>query len=172
MPNTIRPAVEQECKNAVAIIDADPHGWWAIHTALVRAARRVATGDGDHLAIAKAALIHAAEAGFGLGRPNTAGTRFLEKPIMAWQDALYVVNELPEWRFPDDVLLIAWLIECGGPEMNRGPARTSFQKGTPEHYIGGTRALYNAGSHGNGPGWPVSHRWEARACRYMTSSAL
>lgn len=163
MPNTIRPGEAQEFKDPVQIIDADPHGWWAIHTALVNAARRMAIGGSDHFTIAKASLAHAATSGFGLGRSDISVTRYTGKPTMGWQDALYAVNELPEWRFPDDVLLIAWLIECGGPEMGRGPARASFQKGTPEHYVGGTRKLYNVGSHGNGLGWPTSNCWELRA---------
>src|SRR5215213_10295251 len=154
MANTIRPAVAQEIKEPLRIIDADPHGWWAMHTALVSAARRVASGDSDCLSIGKASLDHAASSGFGRGRPEVSATRYTGMPIMAWQDALYVVNELPEWRFPDAVLLIGWLIECGGPEMGRGPARASFHKDTPEHYVGGTRDLYNDGKHGNGPGWP------------------
>lgn len=170
MANTIRPTVAQELKDPLQIIAADPYGWWAIHTSLVSAARSVASGDSDYLRIAKASLEHASTSGFGLGRSDARGTRYTGKPIMAWQDALYVVNDLPEWRFPDEVLLIAWLIECGGPEMGRGPARASFHNGTPEHYVGGTRDLYNEGQHGNGPGWPSSRRWERRACRYMTNS--
>ena len=55
---------------------------------------------------------------------------------MEWQDALYVVNELPEWRFPDSVLLIGWMVECGGPDMGRGPARARFHLKSPEHYVG------------------------------------
>lgn len=90
---------------------------------------------------------------------------------MQWQDALYVVNELPEWHFPDDVLLVGWMVECGGPEMGRGPARASFHTGTPEHYVGGTRRLYNQGSHGNGPGWPPSREWTVHDCRYMGRGA-
>ena len=90
---------------------------------------------------------------------------------MQWQDALYVVNELPEWHFPDDVLLVGWMVECGGPEMGRGPASASFHTGTPEHYVGGTRRLYNQGSHGNGPGWPPSREWTVHDCRYMGRGA-
>ena len=131
MGDTIRPTAAHELKDALQIIDGDPHGWWAIHTALVSAARRVAAGDPDLLMVAQASLNDAANSGFGLGRVEAARTRYTGKPIMAWQDALYVVNELPEWRFPDEVLLVAWLIECGGPEMGRGPARASFQQGTP-----------------------------------------
>jgi len=86
---------------------------------------------------------------------------------MQWQDALYVVNELPEWRLPDTVLLIGWMVECGGPDMGRGPARARFQLQPPEHYVGGTRGLYNVGGHGNGPGWPKSREWSASDCRYM-----
>ena len=105
-------------------------------------------------------------------QPTALGC-FCEAPRLMppWQDAFYVVNELPEWRFPDAVLLIAWLIECGGAEMGRGPARASFQTDTPEHYVGETRDLYNEGKHGNGPGWPTSSRWEASECRYMRRSA-
>lgn len=171
MANTIRPAVEQELKDPLGIIEADPHGWWALHTALVSASRRVATGDSDYLSIAKTSLRHASDAGFGLGRSENPATRYTGKPIMAWQDALYVVNELPEWRFPDAALLVAWLVECGGPEMGRGPARASFQNDTPEHYVGKTRDLFNAGQHGNGPGWPPSRSWSSNECRYTRRSA-
>ena len=61
---------------------------------------------------------------------------------MTWQDAMYVVNELEEWRFPDDVLCVAWLAECGGPAMKRGPARASFETDVSK-YVGGSRLLYN-----------------------------
>ena len=37
---------------------------------------------------------------------------------MAWQDALYVMNEQPDWRFPDPVLCVGWIVECGGPAMD------------------------------------------------------
>jgi hypothetical protein len=167
MPNTLRLTATEELKDAVAIIEADPFAWWAIHTALVFAARQVVSGGFDPLSVAKSALKHAAATGFGAGRQEVSATRYTGKPIMAWQDALYVVNELPEWRFPDELLLIAWLVECGGPEMGRGPARASFQKGTPEHYVGGTRGLYNGGAHGNGEGWPSSRQWTAADCRFM-----
>jgi hypothetical protein len=171
MANTTRPTVGHELKEPLSILEADPHGWWALHTALVSASRRVAAGDSDYLSIATASLKHAASSGFGPGRPETSATRYTGKPIMAWQDALYVVNELPEWRFPDAVLLVAWLIECGGPEMGRGPARASFHENTPEHYVGETRDLFNAGKHGNGPGWPASRSWSSNDCRYTKRSA-
>ena len=33
MPNTIRPTLATELKDALSIVEADPYGWWAIHTA-------------------------------------------------------------------------------------------------------------------------------------------
>jgi hypothetical protein len=86
---------------------------------------------------------------------------------MEWQDALYVVNESPEWRFPDSVFLMGWMIESGGPDMGRGPVRARFHLQSAEHYVAGTRRLYNHGAHGNGSGWPKSHEWSAGDCRYI-----
>lgn len=167
MPNHPRPDVAREPKEALAILDANPHAWWAIHTALVSAARCVARGETDLLDIARRAVVRAADTGFGQGQDDERITRFTGLPIMAWQDALYVVNELPEWRFPDEVLLVAWLVECGGPGMGRGPARAAFEAHAPAHYVGATRGLYNDGKHGNGPGWPPSREWRRQECRYM-----
>lgn len=167
MTNTIRSTVGQELKDPLQVMEADPFGWWAIHTTMIAAAHRIGRGEADLLTVAMRSLKHVGSTSFGLGQQEESRTRFTAKSIMAWQDALFVVNELPEWRFPDEVLLVAWLIECGGPEMKRGPARASFQNNTPAHYIDGTRALYNRGAHGNGPGWPTSHSWSAGDCRYM-----
>ena len=170
MGNEIRESVRGELKDPLKIIEADPHGWWAVHTGLVAASKQVAAGRSDALAMAKASVESIAKSGFGSGRPDVKATRYTGSPIMAWQDALYAVNELPEWRFPDEVLLVGWLLECGGPEMGRGPARASFHLGTPEHYVGGSRELYNRGAHGNGPGWPSSKQWRGAECRYMASA--
>ena len=169
MPNAIRPTAATELKDALSIVESDPHGWWAIHTALSYGASRLAHGDTGLPGIARDAIRRAADAGFGQGRPDPATTRYTAKRIMAWQDALYVVNELPEWRFPDEVLLIGWFVECGGPEMGRGPARSAFRDYKVQHYVGGTRALYNKGDHGNGPGWPLSSCWSPDDCRYMNA---
>jgi hypothetical protein len=166
MPNPLRPSAANELKEPLAIIDAEPHGWWAIHTALIHAARRIRLGEDDLFEVALGAVKRAADAGFR-SLPDDSKTRFTGKAIMQWQDALYVVNELPEWRFPDSVLLIAWMVECGGPDMGRGPARARFHLESPEHYVGGTRNLYNSGAHGNGSGWPKSREWSAGDCRYM-----
>ena len=34
MPNTIRPTVSTALKDALSILEADSHGWWAIHTSM------------------------------------------------------------------------------------------------------------------------------------------
>jgi hypothetical protein len=170
MPNTIRMSAAMEPKNATEIIDTDPQGWRAIHTALVHTAREIALGEQNLLKVALSAVRHATDAGFR-SRTDDRLTRFTGKAIMEWQDALFVVNELPGWWFPDEVLLVGWLIECGGPEMGRGPARASFHTGTPEHYVGGTRRLYNRGQHGNGPSWPESRQWRAADCPWMSNAA-
>jgi hypothetical protein len=167
MSNPVRATASSELKSAVSIIDESPHGWWALHTALVAAARSLRRANSDLLDIASHSLRHVEQVAFGRGADDASVTRFTAKSIMAWQDAMYVVNELPEWRFPDDVLLVGWLVECGGPEMRRGPARASFQNHSPDHYVGGTRRLYNEGKHGNGAGWPESRVWTAKDCRYM-----
>jgi hypothetical protein len=168
MPNEVRTTADRELKQPVEIIGADPLGWWAIHTALVHAAQEIARGKQDLLTVARDAVRRSTEAGFRSSE-NEKLTRFTAKEIMEWQDALYVVNELPEWRFPDEILLVGWLVECGGPEMGRGPARASFHTHTPEHYVGGTRRLYNRGEHGNGAEWPESRQWTGADCRYMAS---
>ncbi len=160
----IRPTAASELKHANAILAADPAGWNALHAALVHAAKTAARRP--MLDLALAAVKAVLDSGFR-SRVDDRATRFLGKPVMAFQDALFVVNELRDWRFPDELLLVAWLVECGGPEMGRGPARASFQKGTPAQYIAGARALYNAGKHGNGDGWPPSHRWAAADCRHV-----
>ena len=148
-----------------------PEGWKALNTALVHAASLIAGGESQLHLVAVSAVRQVAEAGFR-SQPDDRRTRFLGMKIMPFQDALYVMNELPDWRFPDEVLLVTWLVECGGPAMGRGPARAEYQKDTPDHYVGGTRALFNAGLHGNGPGWPESHQWPASACRHMTGARV
>ena len=166
MPNSIRPTAATELKQPLAIIASAPYGWWALHTALAHAAQLVTAGHSSLESVALAAIHHVASVGF-VSREDDKATRYLGMPIMAFQDALFSVNELPEWRFPDDLLLVTWMVECGGPAMGRGPARAQFQAGSPEHYIGGSRGLFNSGHHGNGPGWPLSRQWSAGDCRYM-----
>ena len=168
MGNTIRGTASEELKEPAGILRADPRSWDAIHEALVFASREIAAGSTDLLLVAQRAVQHVSDRGFGSGRVEPSATRYTGKKIMAWQDALYVVNELPDWRFPDAVLLVAWLVECGGPGMGRGPARASFQSHSPAHYIGGTRELFNNGRHGNGPGWPLSREWTVSDCSHMS----
>lgn len=171
MGNSIRASAVSELKDPLSVLLNAPYGWSALHTALARAAQLISAGESELDLIALAAVHRATEVGF-LSKTDERVTRFLEMPIMAFQDALYVVNELPEWRFPDEVLLVAWLVECGGPAMGRGPARAEFEKGSPDHYVGGSRGLFNGGNHGNGPGWPKSNQWPATACRYMSAVAV
>jgi len=59
--------------------------------------------------------VHAAGFQSSSDRRMTRFSRF--KDIMAWQDALYVVNAHPDWRFSDEALCVGWLVELGGPEM-------------------------------------------------------
>ena len=170
MGNSIRPTAASELKEPLAIISKHPHGWWALHTALVHAAQIVQGGESHLDLVALSALQRATDAGFR-SETDESSTRFLGMPIMMFQDALFVVNELPEWRFPDEVLLVGWLVECGGRAMGRGPARADYQEHTPEHYVDGSRTLFNRGEHGNGPGWPRSTEWPRGACRYMMGPA-
>lgn len=164
--NNLRPGIDQEAKSAAAILKANPHGWAAVHAVLVSAARQVAGGAGNLTVVARRALDEVTSSGF-VSSPNRKLTRFCEMSIMAWQDALYVMNEQPDWHFPDPVLCVGWMVECGGPAMDRGPARADFSAAVVK-YIQGTRALYIDGNHGNGPGWPPSRRYEPRDCPHMT----
>jgi hypothetical protein len=157
-----------ELKDPRSIIAHSPYGWWALHTAMAHASQMMGSGSADLSCLAHQAVRWAVDAGF-VSQPNECATRFLGMPIAPFQDALFVVNELPEWHFPDEVLHVAWLVECGGPSMGRGPAGSGFASGQPEHTIGDARILFNAGAHGNGPGWPKSTKWPAAACRHMAS---
>jgi hypothetical protein len=163
--NKLRPEVDKEPKTAGDIHRACPHGWAAVQAVLVSAARQLAGGATDLTLIARRALDEVTSSGF-VSSPDRKRSRFCSLPIMAWQDALYVMNEQPEWRFPDNVLCVGWIVECGGPATGRGPARADFSCDV-SLYIQGTRAHYNAGAHGNGPGWPPSRRYEPRDCRHM-----
>jgi hypothetical protein len=171
MANRLRESAYVELKNASAIINADANGWKAIHLALTTAAQSLGGGEHDLLEVALKSVKRATDAGYP-SSADASTTRFTGKGVMEWQDALYVVNELPEWQFADDVLLVGWMVECGGPEMGRGPARASFHSKSAEHYVGRTRRLFNAGKHGNGPGWPLSTRWTAEGSRYMNLSRV
>ena len=164
-PNKVRPGAHLEPKEAETIRAGDEAGWAAIHAALVTAARRFASGERDLVALAKAGIAEACVEGFA-SLPDARRTRFTGSRIMAWQDALFVMNELDDWHFPDPILCVAWLVECGGPAMGRGPARADFCRDV-DLYIAGTRTLYNLGEHSNGPGWPASHGWLPKECPYM-----
>ncbi len=165
----LRPDVDKEPKNSVDIIDANPKGWSGVHTALVEACRLF--GEGGSAALPQKA-IQAVEFAHSRGFESSDDdkrTRFTHIPsVMAWQDAMYAMNELRNWRFPDELVCVAWLIECGGLSMGRGPARkkTKYEDGVKK-YIGGTRRLYNRGEHGNGPGWPQSTVWNPSDCQHF-----
>ena len=165
MANTIRKNVDAELKEPQSILQSNPEGWAAIHAALEWAEAQLEKRPSEILAVAKE-TVEAVHAGGFQSNPDRRVTRFAGyKNIMAWQDALYVVNAHPDWRFSDEALLVGWLVELGGPEMGRGPATASYWKQTPEHYVGGSRALYNNGKHGNGPGWPTSLAYRGGSSR-------
>src|SRR4051794_27363357 len=97
-----RPTAIDEPRTPADVL-ASNAGWQAIHTALVSAVRLLRTGEVDLNRLAAHSLQTARAAGFP-ELPDPRRTRFCGSSIGAWQDALFVVNELPEWRFPDDVL--------------------------------------------------------------------
>jgi hypothetical protein len=164
MANTIRKNVDAELKDLHSILDSNPTGWTAIHAALEWAEAQLQKRPSELLAVAREAVESVHAAGFQ-SSPDRRMTRFSGfKDIMAWQDALYVVNSHPDWRFSDEVLCVGWLVELGGAEMGRGPARASYWKDS-SLYVGGTRALYNNGKHGNGPGWPTSLAYRGGSSR-------
>jgi hypothetical protein len=163
--NAIRPDVDREPKTAPDILRANQHGWAAVHAALVSAARQLSSETADLVVAARNALQDAEASGF-VSLPHERRTRFCGMSIMAWQDALYVMNELPDWHFPDEVLCVGWMVECGGPALGRGPARADFSTAV-SRYIQGTRNLFNAGTHGNGRGWPGSRRYRSDDCVHM-----
>lgn len=165
MANRIRESADAELKEPALILRANQTGWAAIHAALEFAEAQLQARPTEILAVAQEAVQTVHAAGF-TSNPDHRTTRFTGyQNIMAWQDALYVVNALPEWSFSDEALLVGWLVELGGPEMGRGPARASYWRQTPGHYVGGTRALYNNGKHGNGPGWPASTAYRGGTSR-------
>ncbi len=84
--------------------------------------------------------------------------------ITEWQTALYAVNELPDWRFPDHVLLVRWLIRVACRRW-AGASHADDKLGGAEHYIGVTRKRYNAGTYRHGgPAWPTSHQFSPKEC--------
>jgi hypothetical protein len=70
---------------------------------------------------------------------------------MTVRDRNDVMNEEADSRLPDEVLCVPWMIECGSPSLQRGPARAEFHEDVRQS-VGSIRRLYNAGTHGNGDG--------------------
>jgi hypothetical protein len=130
------------------IVRSERKAWGALHLGLVFAAHALDNGNADLVAVAKAAVETMDRAGYKLG---TDYGRTPRNEIAKWQDRLYALNELQGWRFSDDVLLTAWLIECGGPSMGRGPATANYEISV-ENYIAGTRQRYNTRTQGHDRG--------------------
>ena len=137
-------------------------GWDALRVAMTAAREsfvgRVST---DLVTLAKNGVNAAHTAGFASHQDGHL-LRFTGRPrgITRWQDQLYAVNEHPLWQYTGDLLLVGWLIECGGPAMGRGPAKARYERYGPEHYVGGTRIRCNMGTHGHGgPEWPKSNAY-------------
>ena len=160
-----------------SIAQSNPTAWAAIHVGLITATHEVATGlTGDITALGGSAMINIAQCALKSIRdagytPQQDGqrTRFTGLGITRWQTMLYAVNELPDWHFPDDVLCVGWLIECGGPSMDRGPARAQFEDRV-KHYVGGTRNRYNRGISGHGgDGFPESREYSLEECPHVGS---
>lgn len=152
---------------AANILATAPDGWRAIHLCLIATAHAVSNGQTDPVAMARRSLAAAAATGYVSGGDQRL-TRFTRGRITRWQTELFAVNESMSWRFPDLVLLVGWLVECGGPAMGRGPARAEFAANGVELMIGGTRWRYNNQRYGHGgKGLPVSHEFEAVDCLFM-----
>jgi hypothetical protein len=157
-------------KIAANIKAAAPAGWNAIHLCLIAAAHAVGNGQTDPVRMARQSIAAAHAAGHVSGA-DEGRTRFVGGRITRWQTELFAVNETRSWRFPDLVLLVGWLVECGGPPMGRGPARSDFAAHGVERMINGTRWRYNNKKYGHGgPELPRSRRFEIRDCLYMVES--
>jgi len=151
-----------------SILRSDPTAWAAIHLGLITAAHAVTNGSTDLVTIAKCALRSIGDAGY-TSQPNDKKTRFAGLGITKWQTMLYAVNEQPGWHFPDNVLCCGWLIECGGPSMDDGPATAQFENRV-KHYVGGTRRRYNSGTYGHGgDGFPESREYTLEECPHPHS---
>ena len=147
-----------------AIIRAAPRGWMAVHLGLITAAHAQCNGWSDLVSLARLALKTVHQAGYR-SQVDERRTRFVGSAITRWQTHLYAVNELPCWRFPDPILLVGWLLECGGPAMSRGPARAAFEKNGVDLMIGGTRWRYNHQRYGHGgEGLPTSREYPVSDC--------
>ena len=152
-----------------SIIRSDPTGWAAIHLGLIAATHAVANGSTAPIAVAEYALKCVHDAGY-TSKPDDKLTRFTGSRITKWQTSLYAVNELPDWHFPDVVICVGWLIECGGPAMGRGPATASFEERV-EHYVAGTRNRYNSGTYGHGgESFPESREYSMAQCPHPRNS--
>lgn len=91
-------------------------------------------------------ITRAVDAGIAVcDRPDTGAVRtgrFTNMAIMAFQNAVYVRNADPAWRFSDAVLTVAWGIEF--PHAACRFTDTAWIRG----YVGTTRSDYNRGRHG------------------------
>lgn len=142
------------------IVQTNRAAWSAIHLALVIAAHALKNGQSDLASVAHIALDALTNVGYR-GQPDETRSRFTGESIAKWQDMLYAVNELPGWCFSDDVLVVGWLIECGGPSMGRGPASAAYETNV-RLYVGGTRNRYNTSTQGHDrKEAPVSHAYSA-----------
>lgn len=143
------------------VVASAPAGWRAIHPCLIPAAHALVNGQAGASATAHLAVEAAHRAGYR-SHDDVRKTRFVGSGVTKFQTHLFAVNESPSWRFPDAILLVGWLIECGGPQMARGPARADFEANGVELMIGGTRWRYNNRRYGHGgEGLPRSHEYQA-----------
>src|SRR4051812_1740871 len=95
----VRVTVANEPKTASGIVAANPSGWKALKVALSHAKSSFIAGQTDPPTVATAAIRAAHDAGFA-SEPDDRLTRFTRVTgIMAFQDSLFAINELPEWRF-------------------------------------------------------------------------
>jgi hypothetical protein len=147
-----------------------PSGWRAIHLSLIAAAHGFSNRQTDLVALATFAVEVAHRAGY-TSLESERHTRFVGSGITNWQTQLYAVNNLSEWRFPDPILPVGWLVECGGPKMARGPARADFEANGVELMIGGTCWRYNNRGYGHGgEGLPESREYMPADCVHMSAS--
>jgi hypothetical protein len=145
--------------------------WNAIHLALIAAAHALRNGQSDLTAIARWSVQVAEGAGYETHADQRL-TRFMGLGITRFQTLLYAMNDRRDWRFPDPVLLVGWLLEGGGPAMGRGPAKADYAANGVSLMIGGTRWRYNNGRYGHGrENLPESREYLPADCSHMNTAS-
>ena len=157
---------------AMSIVESNPTAWASIFFCARYSSGLLASGHSDLVAVAKATINQAGLRGYQ-SSSDEKRTRFTGKRryITRVQTDIYAVNIQPDWWFPDRVIDILWLIECGGPAMGRGPCNTSsgaqYQMDVKK-YIGGTRKVYNRGASGHGgSAYPESREYSEEECSHF-----